>query len=102
NLTINVSMNGFTVGASGGIIKNEATGTVPTVPRDPTATELPWRKLEDFVRKIKDTYPDEHNIILQANPHVTWDLMVKTMDTVRQDTGGKLMFPDVTLSAGVL
>src|SRR5215831_11097335 len=37
-----------------------------------------------------------------VNPEVPYDLVVKTMDTVRQDDGGKLMFPDVTLSAGIL
>jgi hypothetical protein len=95
-------MNGFTVAASGGVLKNEATGTVPTLPKDPTASDLPWQRLEEFVRKIKDTYPDEHTIILTANPDIAYELLVKTMDTVRQDGKGRLMFPDVTLGAGVL
>ncbi|HJZ86958.1 MAG TPA: biopolymer transporter ExbD [Polyangia bacterium] len=102
NLTVNVSLNGFTIAASGGVLKNEATGTVPTVPKDPATADLPWQKLADFVRKIKDQYPDEHNIILTGNPEVPYEMMVKTMDTVRQDPEGKLMFPDVTLSAGIL
>jgi len=102
NLTVNISDNGFTIAASGGVLKNEATGALPTVPKDSGAAELPWKKLSDFVKKIKDQYPDEHNIILTANPEISYELVVKTMDTVRQDDGGKLMFPDVTLSAGIL
>src|SRR2546429_126022 len=82
NLTVNVSEAGFTIAASGGVLKNEVTGTLPTVPKDTGTAELPYKKLADFVRKIKDQYPDEHNIILTANPEVSYDLVVRTMDTV--------------------
>jgi biopolymer transport protein ExbD len=101
NLTINISMNGFTVVGSGGVLKNDA-GTVPTVPKDTNGSELPWKKLQTFIHKIKEQFPDEHNIILTANPEVPYDLVIQTMDWVRMDGSGKIMFPDVTLSAGVL
>ena len=102
NLTVNVSANGFTIAGSGAVIRNKDTGQVPTVPKETSATDLPWVKLQETIAEIKGQFPDEHNVIIMANPEVTYDKIIKTMDTVRQDAAGKVLFPDVSLSAGVL
>jgi biopolymer transport protein ExbD len=101
NLTVTTTLNGFTIAASGAVLYNEQTQSLPTIPKAATASELPWSALEDYVEKIKARYPDEHTITIQANPDVPYETVVKTMDTCRQDSKGKVMFPDVSLSAGV-
>jgi biopolymer transport protein TolR len=100
NLTLTVTQNGFTIAASGAVLQS-TTGTLPTIPRDPAAKELPWDKLTQKAREIKDAYPNESTVTIGANPDIPYELLVKTMDAVRQDAGNKLLFPDVSLSAGV-
>ena len=100
NLTITVTQNGFTVAASGAVLQSP-TGTLPTIPKEATAKEMPWDKLTQKAREIKDAYPDEHTVTLGANPDIAYELLVKTMDALRTDAKGKLLFPDVSLSAGV-
>src|SRR5262249_10861864 len=100
NLTITVTQNGFTIAASGAVLYSPA-NTSPTIPKEPTDTTLPWDKLTAKAREIKDAYSDEHTVTIGANPDVSYEILVKTMDAVRQDAKGKLLFPDVSLSAGV-
>ena len=100
NLTVTVTQNGFTIAASGAVLQSAA-GTLPTIPKDPAAKELPWDKLTEKAREIKDAYADEHTVTLGANPDIPYELLVKTMDALRVDAKNKLLFPDVSLSAGV-
>ena len=100
NLTITVTQNGFTIAASGAVLPNP-NGTLPTLQKDPAAKDLPWEALTAKAREIKDAYADEHTVTIGANPDISYEVLVKTMDAVRQDAKGKLLFPDVSLSAGV-
>ena len=100
NLTITVTQNGFSVAASGAVLPGPD-GNLPTIRKDPAAKEMPWDQLTKKAREIKDAYPDEHTVTLGANPDIPYELLVKTMDALRVDSKNKLLFPDVSLSAGV-
>ena len=52
------------------------------------------------MRQIKDLEPAETKVIINANPEITYEAVVATMDAIRQD-GPKILFPDVLLSTGV-
>ena len=52
------------------------------------------------MRTIKEHYPDELKVILNANPQITYEKVVAAMDAIRND-GPKVLFPEVLLSAGV-
>src|SRR5215471_6946446 len=100
NLTITVTENGFTVAASGAVLPGPD-GNLPTIRKEPADKELPWEKLTIKAREIKDAYADEHTVTVGANPDISYEILVKTMDALRADAKGKLLFPDVSLSAGV-
>jgi biopolymer transport protein TolR len=100
NLTITVTENGFTVAASGAVLPGPD-GNLPTIRKEVADKELPWDKLTAKANEIKDAYPTESTVTLGANPEVSYEIVVKTMDALRQNAKGKLLFPDVSLSAGV-
>jgi biopolymer transport protein TolR len=100
NLTVTVTQNGFSVAASGAVLLGPD-GNLPTIKKEVSDKELPWEKLTAKAREIKDQYAEEHTVTLGANPDVSYETVVKTMDALRQDAKGKLLFPDVSLSAGV-
>ena len=37
-----------------------------------------------------------------ADANTSYDIVVATLDAMRQDDGGKALFPDVAFSAGIL
>src|SRR6516162_7970647 len=100
NLTITVTQNGFTVAASGAVLPGPD-GNLPTIRKEPADKELPWDKLTNKAAEIKDAYPTESTVTVGANPDISYEIVVKTMDALRQNAKGKVLFPDVSLSAGV-
>ena len=59
---------------------------------------------EDFaglhacVQTIKQSFPDETNVTLTANPAIRYETVIATMDAVRSTDDGKDLFPDVNLA----
>ncbi len=99
NLTLQVSDKGFTVAASGAVLyENDVPGRVPTIPKK--GGEYDYNALTKKMRQIKDQFDGETKVIINANPDITYEVVVAAMDATRQD-GAKTMFPDVLLSAGV-
>src|SRR5688500_13234509 len=78
NLTVSIGANGFVIAGSGAVMQNEVTGTVPTIPKKPGSSELPWNELVDKLREIKNQFPNENNVILNANPDILYETIVKT------------------------
>lgn len=97
NLTVQISDKGFTIAASGAVLKNEQ-GDVPTIPK--SGTNYNYAALTKKMRDIKESYADETKVIINANPDITYENVVAAMDAIRSD-GPKALFPDVLLSAGV-
>jgi biopolymer transport protein ExbD len=99
NLTLQVSEKGFTIAGSGSVMKNPQTGNVPTIPK--VADQYSYGALTQLVANIKTQWRSETRVIFVANPDVPYDVVIKTLDAVRQDAGGRLLFPDVVFSPGV-
>ena len=100
NLTVAVTDRGFTVAGSGAVLggaDGEEGG--PTVPKKPDG-EYDYEGLANKLAEIKDAFPDETKIILNAEPEITYEVVVATMDATRE-LDGRLLFPDVVLSAGI-
>lgn len=104
NLTLQVSEAGFTIAGSGAVMKNPKTGEVPTIPRGEAGKAegpYPYAALTGLVASIKAQWKDETRVVFVANPDVPYEIVVKTLDAVRQDGSGKLLFPDVVFSPGL-
>jgi biopolymer transport protein ExbD len=99
NLTVSISEKGYTVAASGAVLyENDVPGRVPTIPK--VGAEYDYATLTKKMRLIKDQFGDETKVIINANPEITYEMVVNAMDAIRAD-GAKQLFPDVLLSAGV-
>ena len=99
NLTVQISDKGFTVAASGAVLyENDVPGKVPTIPNK--NGDFDYKSLSAKMKFIKESYRDETKVIINANPDISYEILVNAMDAIRQD-GPMTLFPDVLLSAGV-
>ncbi|MFW6050602.1 MAG: ExbD/TolR family protein [Myxococcota bacterium] len=102
NLSLTVVESGVVVTGSGGKLspgcQNTATGRVITVPKK--GGEYDWAGLTECVSRVKQEFPDETQVTVNADPIVHYEHVVHAMDAVR-DSGEEELFPDVLLSAGV-
>jgi biopolymer transport protein ExbD len=99
NLTVQISDKGYTIAASGAVLyENDVPGKVPTIPKK--GNDFDTDGLTKKMRQIKDNFADETKVITNANPEITYEVVVAAMDACRAE-GGKTLFPDVLLSAGV-
>lgn len=116
NLSVTIAESGIIVAGSGGKLAPGCTqmqqGRVITVERLASATEdrnadqLPdvydWAALTQCMATIKNTYPDEEQVILSADPQVEYRHLIYAMDAVRTDPARHVpLFPNIMLSAGV-
>jgi biopolymer transport protein TolR len=95
NLTVTVGNSGFTIAASGGVLP-----VVPKLPSD----QYDYKGLTKKLREIK-SQPDnaqETKVNFNADANTPYDVVVATLDAMREDEDGKLLFPDVAFSAGIL
>ncbi len=95
NLTISVGASGFTVAASGGVL--------PIIPKLPNG-QYDYKSLTAKLKEIKSN-PDnatETKANFNADANIPYDIVVATLDAMRQDDSGKLLFPDVAFAAGIL
>lgn len=125
-LTVTVTGTGFIIAGSGGVLyQNNEPGKLPTIPKTQRG-EYDYAALVGMVGKLKDSFPDESNVILVANPDIPYEVVVLVMDTLRERPGkrctqsckdkqktaqecapddlvytGDCLFPDVVLGAGV-
>ena len=100
NLTVSISGQGFTIAAAGGVLyENDVPGKLPTIPIK--GTEYDYPALTKRIIEIKDKVAgEETKVILNANSDIKYQTLISTMDAIRAYSG-KMLFPDVTLSAGV-
>jgi len=95
NLTVTVGATGFTIAASGGVL--------PVVAKLPN-NQYDYKSLTTKLREIKSQPDnrDETKVNFNADAITSYDVVVATLDAMRQDTDGKVLFPDVAFSAGIL
>ncbi len=92
-LTVKVMEMGFELGGIGnGILIPKMGGN------------LDFKQLANELRKLKDKYPDEEDVVLLFDPNVSYDLIINVMDATREisdviegKTVKKLLFPLVSL-----
>jgi biopolymer transport protein ExbD len=109
NLTVQISDKGFTLAASGAVLyENDVPGKLPTLPKITVQSErgpildFDYAGLTRKMAEIKDKVagPEDTKVIINANPEITYESVIATMDAARNQ-GPKVLFPDVLLSAGV-
>ena len=104
-LTVAISGKGFFVANSGGVLTQAPDAGAPPDPKTAPPTiplladgtyDYPTltRKMVD----LKNAAPEETRVILMADQGVPYDVLVLTMDALREDQGRSLFF-DVVLGA---
>ena len=112
NLTVSITEKGYTLATSGAVLfrgfvltpqgVQQTTSELPTVPLGPDGKH-DMAALAQILVQLKSTYPDEERAIITATPQIPYELLVSTMDAMRQTAGAdpKALFPGVLLGAGV-
>ena len=94
NLTVTVAANGFIVAGSGAVI--------PPIPKLPNG-QYDFEGLNNKLIEIKkDVAHGETKATFNADAYVPYEMVVKTLDAMREDKAGKPLFPDVVFAAGIL
>ena len=86
---------GYIVGASGGVL--------PNIPKLANG-QYDYKTLTSKLKEIKSN-PDnaeETKATFNADAYIPYELVIKTLDAMRQDKKGKMLFPDIIFAAGIL
>jgi biopolymer transport protein TolR len=94
NLTITVGASGYVIAASGGVLPN--IGKLPNGQYD-------YKTLTTKLKEIKSNpdNADETKATFNADANIPYDIVIATLDAMRQADDGKLLFPDVNFAAGI-
>jgi biopolymer transport protein ExbD len=96
-LTVAISKRGFYVAGANGVLGADAPSVdqarPPTVPLRPDG-RYDYDALTEQMKRIKEKYPRETNVIFSADPDVAYDTLVQTMDACRE---AKVKGPDGTV-----
>jgi biopolymer transport protein ExbD len=81
-----------------------ATGTGGSAGPDIPKKDDDWdfSELNKRLREIKENHPDERQIILGAEDDIKFDVLIRAMDYSRGADETDQLFPDVTLTRGVV
>jgi biopolymer transport protein TolR len=104
-LSVLVSKKGFYVAGAGGILGPQS-GSVnpaevpPTLPRKADGS-YDYASLTAQLVGVKKEFPTETKVIIGAEADIPYEVVVGTMDAVRESPAPerKILFPDVTLGA---
>jgi biopolymer transport protein TolR len=104
-LSVLIAKKGFYVAGAGGVLGPQ-TGAVnpsemaPTLPKKADGT-FDFAGLTAQLVGIKKEFPTETKVIIGAEPDISYEVLVGTMDAVRESPAPdrKVLFPDVTLGA---
>jgi biopolymer transport protein ExbD len=83
-------------------VADRGSGLLTEFPNGATGYEL--TKLADFLKRVKDKYPDKLDATILLEPDIAYDTMVQVMDTVRvveQQQDGRTvqaeLFPEISI-----
>jgi biopolymer transport protein ExbD len=104
-LAVAITKNGFFIAGSGGVLgSDEPTATgAPMTEKPPTVPLLADGKY-DYVTltsklvDVKKAYPEEKKVIVMADQEIQYEVVVRTMDAIRED-GPNQLFYEVVLGA---
>ncbi|MBJ6764288.1 biopolymer transporter ExbD [Myxococcaceae bacterium JPH2] len=94
-LSVLISKKGHYISSENAILGEEG---VPSVPMKADGS-YNFEELTAQMVKIKGAFPKETKVIVAAEPETPYEVLIQTMDAIRetQGTGRQLLFPDVTL-----
>jgi len=114
SLKIVITDNGYTVAGNDAVLKTESDegeANQPTIPCKkagcPSIDAYDGKELTSLLSQIKDRWPDEENVVLVPEDDVSYEVLVLTMDSAREDPetkeGGKPreLFPYVVIAGGM-
>ena len=126
NLSLAVTGMGITVLGADAVLNPEGAGA-PAAPVEGEAAERPptvpcksggpcagiddydWEELTRILGLIKDEYPDDENVILVPDSRVRYEILVKAMDSSREDKKNsgpdgraRTLFPFVVIAGGAM
>ena len=55
--------------------------------------------LNNKMKEIKTAFPAESKVIIAADKDIQYEVLIMTMDALRETSDHKLLFPDVTLGS---
>jgi biopolymer transport protein ExbD len=121
NLSLAVTEMGITVLGADAVLNPEGAAPPaegeerpPTVPCTSGGEcngldDYEWAELTRILGLIKDEYPDDENVILVPDSRVQYEILVKTMDSSREDRANpgpdgkpRLLFPFVVIAGGAM
>jgi biopolymer transport protein ExbD len=84
-LTIGISRRGFFVGGEtpGARAQEALSAAAPTIPLA-AGGAYDYAALTERMKRVKDRFPTETNVILTAEPDVSYDVLIQTMDACRE------------------
>ncbi|WP_342381409.1 biopolymer transporter ExbD [Myxococcus stipitatus] len=94
-LSVLISRKGHFVSSESAILGEQGEPTVPT-----KAGDYDYAALNAWMVKIKSEFPKETKVIVGADGDIPYDVLIQTMDAIREEQGAqrRLLFPDVTLA----
>jgi len=93
NLTVTVGNSGFTLAGSGGVM--------PPIPKLP-AGDYDYVALTTKLTEVKNQFKDETKATFNADAATAYEIVIKTLDAMREDKDGHMLFPDIVFAAGIL
>jgi len=104
-LSVLISKRGFYVAATGGVLGQQQPASdpaeaPPSIPKTALG-EFDYTALTQSMVNIKKEFPSESKVIVGAEGDIPYEVLVQTMDAIRETPGKdrKLLFSDVTLGA---
>jgi biopolymer transport protein TolR len=105
-LTVLISQKGFYVAATGGVLGQQPQGqpnpaeAPPSIPKKADGA-YDYAALTESMVNVKKEFPSESKVIVGAEGDIPYEVLVQTMDAIRETPGKdrKLLFTDVTLGA---
>ena len=105
-LTVLISSKGFYVAATGGVVgqpqqaQTNPAEAPPSIPKKADGS-YDYTALTENMVNVKKEFPSESKVIVGAEGDIPYEVLVQTMDAIRETPGKdrKLLFTDVTLGA---
>jgi biopolymer transport protein ExbD len=99
SLTILIVPDGFSLKARGGNVAPGCNDTGPGIAIGKKDGNYDYDALKTCAAKLKGAAPDfkdETSVTISANPPIPYQVVIATMDAVRNDEKGDQMFPEVS------
>ena len=93
NLTVTVGASGFTLAGSGGVM--------PPIPKLATG-DYDYVALTTKLAEVKNQFKEETKATFNADAGTSYEIVVRTLDAMREDKDGHMLFPDIVFAAGIL